>query len=60
MPWSGSLPEDDRKQIDLDPLQWRVDKPHKREPFFGEGAPEWVAYVIGLVIVLTVLSYLRG
>ncbi len=52
--------QDDRKnEIDLPPNEWvsfdERTKPH--EPFWGPGLVEWVAYVVGFVVVSVVVRY---
>jgi len=37
----------------------RMDPP-KREPIFGSGAPEALAYIVSLLITFFILAWLRG
>lgn len=46
-------------EIDLAPHQWKSDRPKPREPFFGAGAPEFIVYVLGFSIMVTITYLLR-
>ena len=48
------------KLIDLDPLDWRSSLPRGKQPFFGKGAPEWAAYVVGLALSLAAVKFFSG
>jgi hypothetical protein len=45
--------------IDLNPANWQSERPKPREPFWGRGWPEALAYLIGLTITMTVIHYFR-
>jgi hypothetical protein len=47
----------DTHEIDLPPHKWQSDRPKPKEPFFGKGAPEWIAYIVSLTITLTIVHY---
>jgi hypothetical protein len=45
--------------IDLPPDQWRSEREKPREPFFGPGLPEGIAYVVGFTVMATLVYLLR-
>jgi len=46
-------------QIDLPPHEYKSDREKPREPFFGPGAPNALAYVISFGIVFAISYWLR-
>jgi hypothetical protein len=50
--------DDEGKTIDLNPKEWKTE-PRPGEPIFGPGLPQAVAYILGLVIVFSVLYWFR-
>lgn len=49
----------DNRTVDLNPLNWRSDRPKPHEPILGKGWPGALAYFIGLSITLTAIHYFR-
>jgi hypothetical protein len=47
-------------EIDLPPHQWKSDRPKKREPIFGSGAPEGLAFIVSWIITFALIYWLRN
>lgn len=45
--------------IDLPPKDYRSDRKKPREPIFGPGLPDALAYLIGLFSVMALLYWFR-
>jgi hypothetical protein len=45
--------------IDLDPSQWKSDRPKPNEPIFGDGAPGALAYLVGLFATVGLIYLFR-
>lgn len=46
--------------IDLPPSEYSSERKKPREPIFGSGAPEALAYLIGMFAVMAILYYFRA
>jgi hypothetical protein len=46
--------------IDLPPSEYRSERKKPREPFFGPGLPDAVAYLVGMFAVMAILYYFRN
>jgi hypothetical protein len=55
--WIDLKPDDPNGIVDLKPNEWKSEREKQREPFFGSGAPEAIAYLVGLVITVTVIHF---
>jgi hypothetical protein len=49
-----------KSDIDLNPKNWKSDRPKGKQPFFGSGAPGALAYILSFAVVFTVLYYFRN
>jgi hypothetical protein len=49
----------DERTIDLHPANWISDRPKPAEPFWGDGWPEALAYLIGLSITMATIHHFR-
>jgi hypothetical protein len=45
--------------IDLPPSEYRSERKKPREPIFGPGLPDALAYLFGFAVVFTALQWLR-
>lgn len=45
--------------IDLPPKEWVSERKKPREPIFGPGWPDALAYLVGMVAVVTLLHWLH-
>lgn len=45
--------------IDLPPSEWRSERKKPHEPFFGEGAVEFFAWLIGLGTTATLIAIFK-
>lgn len=48
------------KVVELLPNEWKSEREKPREPIFGPGLPDAIAYVIGFVIVFSVLYWIKN
>ena len=46
--------------IDLEPTEYRADIPNKREPFFGNGALEWGAFILSWVAIASAVHWAKS
>ena len=48
-----------KDELDLMPDEWssQDERQKPREPFFGPGLVDWIAYVISFVVVASVVRY---
>ena len=53
------MPPEKREVIVLPPQEWQLEEPRPREPIFGEGLGEFIAYISGLAIMFTVIHLFR-
>jgi hypothetical protein len=51
---------DDPKLIDLPPHKWKSDRKKPREPIFGSGAPEGLAYIASWIATAALIYWLRS
>ena len=42
--------------VDLEPSEWSVEG--RKEPFWGPGAGEWLAYIVGFAIAAALFHFL--
>ena len=54
----GKAMSEGNKDVDLDPHEWKSERDKPKEPFFGDGWPEALAYAIGFLIVSLGVHYL--
>jgi hypothetical protein len=50
---------DNPKDIDLPPYEWKSERKKPREPFFGPGLPDALAYLVGMFSVMALLYFFR-
>lgn len=48
---------DSGKLVDLEPHNWKSDREKPREPFFGPGLPDFLAYVIPFTLTAIAVHY---
>jgi hypothetical protein len=48
------------KIVELLPSEWHSEREKPREPIFGPGLPDAIAYAIGFVIVFSVLYWIKN
>jgi hypothetical protein len=46
-----------RPEIELKPSEWKSERPKPREPIFGSGAPDALAYVLGWVATVAAVYW---
>jgi hypothetical protein len=46
--------------IDLPPKDWVSERKKPREPIFGPGLPDALAYLVGMFTVVAILYYFRN
>jgi hypothetical protein len=44
-------------EIDLPPHEWKSEREKPREPFFGDGLPSAIAWLIGFSITVTAVYF---
>jgi hypothetical protein len=47
------------KLIDLNPKEWTSEREKPREPLFGPGLPDALAYLVGMFSVMALLYLFR-
>jgi hypothetical protein len=47
------------KMIELNPAEWTSEREKPREPFFGPGLPDALAYLVGMFSVMALLYLFR-
>lgn len=49
--------ENTSKDIDLPPSEWKSEREKPREPIFGPGAPDALAYAFGWIVTVGLIYY---
>jgi len=50
---------DPENMIELNPTEWTSERKKPREPFFGPGLPDALAYLVGMLSMMALLYLFR-